>query len=48
LDTSRLSLKTRYALLKQLFSIMVIKKGKGSFFRPIGFEFYDDKEAFVE
>ena len=27
---------------------MVMKKGKGSFFRPIGFEFYDDKEAFIE
>lgn len=27
---------------------MVMKQGKGSFFRPIGFEFYDDNEAFEE
>ena len=42
LETSRFSLKTRYALLKQLFSVMVMKQGKGSFFRPIGFEFFSD------
>lgn len=37
LETSRASLKTRYALLKQLYSFMTAKKGKGSFFRPIAF-----------
>jgi alpha-glucosidase (family GH31 glycosyl hydrolase) len=40
--TSVLSLRTRYALLKQLYSWLVISKGKGSFFRPLGFEFYED------
>lgn len=40
LDTSRESLKTRYALLKSMYTVMVMKQGKGSYFRPISFEFY--------
>lgn len=41
-DTYRSSLKTRYALLKQMYSIFAAKKGRGSFFRPLTFEFYSD------
>lgn len=48
LQTSLLSLKTRYALLKQMYTWLVLKKGKGSFFRPLGFEFYGDEVAFVD
>lgn len=46
LKTSKKSLKTRYALLKQLYTILLDKKGKGSFFRPLIFEFYRDEEAY--
>lgn len=46
LETSRESLKTRYALLKHMYSVMVIKKGKGSFFRPISFEFPLDESCY--
>ena len=37
LVTSRLSLKMRYSLLRYMYSQMVSKKGKGSFFRPLNF-----------
>ena len=46
LDTSLLSMRTRYALLKQFYSWLVLKKGKGSFFRPLTFEFYLDEECY--
>ncbi len=46
LETSRASLKTRYALLKQLYTIYLEKRGKGSFYRPITFEFFDDEQAY--
>lgn len=48
LQTSRESLKTRYALLKYMYTVMVMKKGKGSFFRPISFEFVADEGALEE
>lgn len=47
-ETSRRSLKTRYALLKQMYTWMVMKKGKGSFFRPVFFQFYQDSVCFNE
>ena len=40
IETSRKSLKTRYSLLKQMYTWLLMKKGKGTFFRPLGFEFY--------
>ena len=46
LETSRDSIKTRYALLKQLYTIYLSKKGKGSYYRPISFEFFDDENAY--
>lgn len=48
LKTYRLSLKTRYALLKQMYSTLASKNGKGSFFRPLIFEFYADEQAYEE
>lgn len=39
---------TRYSLLKQLYTFMVMKKGKGSFFRPLSFEFYEDENVYDE
>ena len=46
LVTSRVSLKTRYALLRYMYSILVSKKGKGSFFRPLNFEFSLDERVY--
>lgn len=31
-----------------MYSFMVAKKGRGSFFRPISFEFHQDQEAYTE
>ncbi len=39
---------TRYCLLKQLYTFMVMKKGKGSFFRPLSFQFFDDENVYDE
>ena len=48
MDTARESLKTRYALLKHMYTVMVLKKGKGSFFRPLNFEFPLDENVYED
>ena len=45
-ETSRISLKTRYSLLKQMYTWMVRKGGTGSFFKPIFFEFHEEVIAY--
>lgn len=45
LKTAQISIKQRYSLLKQLYSILVDLNGKGSFFRPLYFEFYEDEQT---
>jgi hypothetical protein len=34
--------------LKQLYSILVDLKGKGSFFRPLFFEFFEDENTYED
>ena len=46
IETSRIVLNERYALLKQLYSELVALNGTGTFYRPLFFEFYDDEETF--
>lgn len=45
MKTAQISIKQRYSLLKQLYSILVDLNGKGTFFRPVYFEFYNDTET---
>jgi alpha-glucosidase (family GH31 glycosyl hydrolase) len=42
LETTRKSLKFRYSILKYYYSLFMLNKGRGTIFRPLFFEFYDD------
>jgi alpha-glucosidase (family GH31 glycosyl hydrolase) len=46
LNSSRLSLNQRYAILKQYYSIFMKTKGVGSLFRPLFFEFPNDEKCY--
>jgi len=43
LETTKIALKTRYALLKWYYSLFIETGGAGSVFRPLVFEFPDDQ-----
>jgi alpha-glucosidase (family GH31 glycosyl hydrolase) len=47
LKTSNISLRLRYSILKQYYSIFVKMKGLGSLFRPLFFEFPDDADCYL-
>lgn len=43
LKTARLALRLRYSLLKHMYSLFLSLNGKGTVFRPLFFEFPEDK-----
>lgn len=42
LETTRKSLQFRYSILKYYYSLFMLNKGRGTIFRPLFFEFYND------
>jgi alpha-glucosidase len=45
LETTRKSLKFRYSILKYYYSLFMLNKGTGTIFRPLFFEFYNDRQC---
>jgi len=48
LETARVSLKNRYALLKWYYSLFIATEGTGTVFRPLFFEFPDEERLYVD
>jgi alpha-glucosidase (family GH31 glycosyl hydrolase) len=48
LDTTRVALKTRYAVLKWFYSLFIATGGSGSIFRPLMFEFPNEDILYRE
>ena len=45
---ARVNLKLRYSLLKQFYSILMKKGGKGAFWKPLFFAFPSDKRLYSD
>lgn len=48
LESAKTNLKLRYSLLKYFYSLMVNKKGLGTIWRPLFFEFPFDANTYVD
>jgi len=48
LETARVSLKARYALLKWYYSLFIAAEGAGAIFRPLFFEFPDEERLYAD
>ena len=48
LASARNNLKLRYSLLKQYYTLFIVKKGLGSVFKPLFFVYPADNNAFFD
>ena len=48
MQSAKTNLKLRYSLLKHLYTVFVNKKGLGSIWRPLFFDFPTDESTYAE